>query len=270
MDNPVELWVHYKQYGDQQTRETLVLRYAPLVKYVVGQLAISIPPSLQREDLISYGILGLIEAISRFDPTIGVKFETYAVSRIRGQIIDSLRGMDILPRSVYRQSKEIENAKAYLCQILGRMPTSTEIAEHLQIPLAQYRKWLINTNFTIVSLDQPTTFTSGEQANLYDLLEDVDMPTPFQQIEDAELKVELAAAIQKLPKRAQLIISLYYQDELTMKEIGQVLGVSESRVSQLHAETMLTLRGFIKKRLEPNPTIFRQPEAGAPVYSTVS
>lgn len=270
MDNLADLWKRYKQDGDVQAREALILRYSPLVRYVVGRLAIGIPPSLQEEDLISYGVIGLIEALGRFDPDYGVKFETYAVARIRGQIIDSLRGMDMMPRSVYRQAKDIENAVACLSQILGRVPRGEEVAVHLGITLEQYRKWLINTNFAIVSLDQPTTFVNGEQANLYDLLEDVDMPTPPQQIEDTEMKVELASAIRALPKRAQLMISLYYRDGLTMKEVGQVLGVSESRVSQIHAETMLTLRGFINSRLEPTPAIYRQRESNASVYSAVS
>ena len=145
MDKLASLWNRYTQDNDRQAREELILHYASLVKYVVGRLAIWLPPSLQREDLIGYGVLGLIEAIERFDPTLGVKFETYAVARIRGQIIDSLRAIDLLPRSVYRHAREIENAIADLSQTLGRIPRDQEVADHLGISMEQYQNRLIDS-----------------------------------------------------------------------------------------------------------------------------
>jgi RNA polymerase sigma factor for flagellar operon FliA len=270
MDNSADLWKRYTENDDRQAREELIVHYAKLVKYVVGRLAIWLPPSLQYEDLIGYGVVGLIEAIDRFDPNHGVKFATYAVSRIRGQIIDSLRAMDLLPRSVYRHAREIENAIAFLSQHLGRVPTDAEVADHLSISLEQYQSWLVDSSISIVSLDQPVIFEDGKHSTLYSAVEDTDMPTPSQQMDDRELKEELVYAIRALPEREQLMISLYYNDGLTMKEIGQVLDVSESRVSQIHAKAMLSLRGLLKNRAEPNPATYNKRGTYAPVYATAS
>ncbi|GAB4464186.1 MAG: RNA polymerase sigma factor WhiG [Anaerolineae bacterium] len=270
MDDAVELWQQYTKTGDKKIREELILHYTRLVHYVVGRLAIGLPPSLQYEDLIGYGMLGLIEAVDRFNPEHGVKFATYAVNRIRGQIIDSLRAIDLLPRSVYRHNREIEQAIAQLSQSLGRLPTDLEIAAHLDISLNQYHHWLSDINFAIISLDQTVTFDNGEQSNLYSSLEDTQMLNPSQQLDDHELKAELVSAVQKLPEREQLMISLYYNDGLTMKEIGQVLDVSESRVSQIHARAMLTLRSFIKDRGEPNQATYSRRGSHASIFASVS
>lgn len=270
MDNAAELWERFTKQNDKQAREELILHYTRLVRYVVGRLVVGLPPSLQYEDLVGYGVLGLIEAIDRFNPEQGVKFATFAVSRIRGQIIDSLRAMDLLPRSVYRHTREIEAALAHLSQQLGRAPTGTETAEYLNISLAQYHRWLDDTNFSMISLDQTITFDSGEKSSLHGSLEDTQMPTPAQQLDDHELKSELIAAIGQLPQREQLMISMYYNDGLTMREIGQVLDVSESRVSQIHAQAMLTLRGLIKKRNEPNVTTYTKRGTHASIFATAS
>lgn len=268
MDNSAHLWQRYIENGDPDAREELIVNYAPLVKYVVGRLLIGIPPSLQREDLISFGTLGLIEAVDRFDPSYKVKFQTYAVTRIRGQIIDSLRALDLLPRSARHHNKQIERAIAHLSQTLGRTPTDKEIADHLDITLEQYQSWLIDANFAMISLDQTLSFDNGDETTLYDTLEDTNMSTPSQQVDDIDLKSELASAIHSLPEREQLMISLYYNDGLTMKEVGEVLGVSESRISQMHSRTMLSLKSFINNRREPNPTVYNRSGNRAPAYAT--
>jgi RNA polymerase sigma factor for flagellar operon FliA len=237
---------------------------------VVGRLAIALPPSLQREDLIGYGVLGLLEAIDRFDLSHGVKFETYAVTRIRGQIIDSLRMLNLLPRSAHRRTKEISMAIAHLSQLLGRIPDDMEIANYLNISLNQYHRWLLDANFAIFSLDQPVNFDDGEQSTLYDSLEDTKMPAPTQQVDDSEMRAELMAAIRALPKREQLMIALYYNDRLTMKEIGQALGVSESRVSQMHAKAMLKLRDLLECSIEPKSIIYNERKINGPVYAAAS
>ncbi len=245
MDDVNKLWQQYIEQKSTQAREALILRYAPLIKYVVGRLGLKVPASLEQNDLLSYGMIGLIEAIDRFDPSYEVKFETYAISRIKGQIIDSIRAMDILPRSVYRHAKEIETAFGELSQSLGRLPTDSEVAAHLGISVKEYHRWLGNASWIVVSLDQPIVFSDGEQASLYDSLEDDTVQTPSEAIDRQEAIERVATAITQLPKREQLLVSLYYNDGLTMKEIGEVLGVSESRVSQLHAKVMLAMRSFI-------------------------
>jgi len=245
MEDVNKLWQEYIQQKSSKAREALILRYAPLIKYVVGRLGLKVPASLEQNDLISYGMIGLIEAVDRFDPSYDVKFETYAISRIKGQIIDSIRAMDILPRSVYRHAKEIETAFSELSQSLGRLPTDTEVAAHLGISTKEYHRWLGNASWIVISLDQPIVFSDGEQANLYDSLEDETAIAPSDEIDRQEAIERVAEAIAKLPQREQLLVSLYYHDGLTMKEIGEVLGVSESRVSQLHAKVMLMLRSFI-------------------------
>lgn len=270
MKNVAALWQQYTQDGDRRAREKLILHYAPLVKYVVNRLMTNPPASIQKDDLMSYGILGLMEAIDRFDPNKGAQFKTYAMIRIRGQIIDSLREMGMFPRSVHRKARLIEETMAHLSQALGRTPTDLEIAAHLEIDMAQYHQWLLVANFAMISLDQATASEDGERVPLYDLLEDVSMPKPAQNLDERELKSELAMAIQALPEREQLLISLYYQDELTMKEIGQVLGVSESRVSQMHAQALLALRSWINRHTEPNVVSPKRKETSASIYSAAS
>lgn len=269
-DHVTKLWKRYAQDNGQQTREALILHYAGLVKYVVGRLAIALPPSLQQEDLIGYGVLGLLEAIDRFDLSRGVKFETYAVARIKGQIIDSLRTLNLLPRSAHRRTKEISTAMAHLSQLLGRIPDDIEIANYLNISLDQYRRWLLDVNFAIYSLDQPVTFDDGEQSTLYDSFEDTKIPPPTQQMDDSEMRAELTVAIRALPERQQLMIVLYYDDRLTMKEIGQALGISESRVSQIHAKAMLTLRDLLERSIEPKSIIYNEGKINSPVYAAAS
>ena len=255
MTNLDELWIRYTKQGDCQAREDLILHYTPLVKGIVKGLTMRLPNSLEVEDLVSYGLIGLIDAVDRFDLSHEVKFETYATRRIRGQIIDTLRMLDLLPRSTYRRSREIQETVTQLSQAMGRAPTDAEIAGQLEISLAEYRRRRLDADCVIISLDQPLTYRDGEELTLYDALEDEKMLTPAQEIDRQEMKVHLMAAVQALPERDQLLISLYYNDGLTMKEIGQVLGVSESRVSQMHSKIVLALHGFIQQCITPNPTI---------------
>jgi RNA polymerase sigma factor for flagellar operon FliA len=270
MDELAALWQKFKKENDRTTRETLILNYVNLVKYVVGRLAVGLPPSLQYQDLIGYGTLGLIEAIDRFDPDYGVKFETFAISRIRGYVIDSLRTLDLMPRSVYRQARQIEQAIAMLTQTLNRTPTDEEVADHLEISLEQYHKWLVNVNFVIISMDQVITFDNGTEVTMHDSLEDTTMPNPAQYTDDSESKEQLVSALQLLPHREQMMISLYYNDGLTMKEIGQVLNVSESRVSQIHAKAMLSLRGVLRANNAAPNQVYNRRGKNVPVYAVAS
>lgn len=267
MKDVTTLWTRYTQQKDPQARDELILNYAQLVKYVVGRLALRLPPSLQEDDLIGYGTLGLIEAIDRFDPGRGVKFETFAVSRIRGHILDSLRHLDLLSRSARRHAREIEAAISSLSLSLGRLPVDTEVAHHLGLDPTQYYERLLNANSAVISLDEPLMREGDEPLTLYDSLEDTTMPAPSTYLDDVEMKSELMLAIRSLPEREQIMISLYYNDGLTMKEIGQAMDISESRVSQMHAKIVLTLRSLLRNRAEPNQVFYDRRGISATIYS---
>lgn len=231
-----------------------MLAYAPLVKYVANRVAIGLPPSIDVDDLISYGFFGLSDAIERFDPEREVKFETYASRRIRGSIIDGMRAVDWVPRSVRQKAKEIEQTIAQLEREHGRPPEDHEIAAHLGIDLKEYHERLGEVrSVALVSLDE--VWSSGESdddgsLSLGQMIEDGSSVDPASAAADQELRRVLADAIDKLPERERLIISLYYYEELTLKEIGQVLSVSESRVSQLHTRAMLRLRAALSRHKE--------------------
>lgn len=269
MKDTAPLWLDFTKHNSRKAREELIVHYTQLVKYVVGRLALHLPPSVQEEDLIGYGVLGLIEAVDRFDPTRGIKFETFAVTRIRGYILDSMRHLDLLSRSARRQAREVEQAISLLSQLLGRLPEDVEVANHLGLTLDQYYDRLLNANSMIISLDEPLSVSGDEPYTLYDSLEDPHVPTPAHQLDEEEMKVELVGAIRALPEREQVMISLYYNDGLTMKEIGQAMGVSESRVSQMHAKVMLTLRSLIKDRAEPNQISYNRRGVDAPIHFAI-
>ncbi len=245
-----KLWARYVKTGDPETRQTLILQYAPLVKYVIGRLAISLPAILDYEDVLSYGTIGLIEAVERFDPEKGVKFETYAISRIRGSIIDALRSLDRLPRSVRQKAKDVDAAVNKLTGELGRDPTDQEVADTLGITLVRYLKDVVDASWVTVSLDTVGA-SDGDDSGPGEIpVADPDAEDFTLGIEQRETVGELADAIRELPEREQLVLSLYYKDELTMREISGILGVSESRVCQLHARSLTRLRTWISARRE--------------------
>ena len=249
-----ELWQRYKQAGDQDARERLILAYAPLVKYVAGRMVSGLPAHIEEADLISYGLLGLISALERFDLGREIKFETYAVSRIKGSIIDELRSLDWVPRSVRSKAREIEKVCAILENRLQRAPTDQEIADELHITVAEFQQALTQiSNTTIVALDELWSISGsdGDQASLIDTLEDPKAKDPSRALDLSEMKARLAAAIDALPKREKIVIALYYYENLTLREIGEVLGVTESRVSQLHTKAILRLKGRLRDEVEP-------------------
>ncbi|HEY1688909.1 MAG TPA: RNA polymerase sigma factor WhiG [Solirubrobacteraceae bacterium] len=240
-----ELWRRYKADGDARARERLVVAYSPLVKYVAGRTAAGLPPHVEEADLISYGLVGLVAAIERFDPERKIKFETYAIARIKGAIIDELRSMDWVPRSVRARTREIERAHAKLEHRLHRAPTDAEIAEELKIEVEELQESLIAiSNSSIVALDElwSVSDSSGDQVSLMDTIEDPGAPDPAKALDVGDLKDRIADSIARLPEREKLVIALYYYENLTLREIGEVLGVTESRVSQLHTKAVLRLR----------------------------
>jgi len=238
------LWLEYQRTRDKAVRDRLILTYAPLVKYVAGRLGSGLPAHIDEGDLISYGLLGLIGAIDRFDPSLDIKFETYAMARIRGSIIDELRSLDWVPRSVRTRAREIERAIRELEARLERAPTDTEIATKIGITEGELEDSLTNiSRSSIAALDELWSVSGeGDQISLLDTLEDPSGEKPADALDETETREILADAIARLPEREKLVVTLYYYEELTLREIGEVLSVTESRVSQLHTKAMLRLK----------------------------
>jgi RNA polymerase sigma factor FliA len=244
-----ELWRRCKEEGDERSRERLVVAYSPLVKYVAGRMASGLPAHVEEADLISYGLLGLIGAIERYDLEREIKFETFAVSRIKGAIIDELRSLDWVPRSVRARAREIEKVHAKLENDLRRTPTEEEMAQRLEMDLDQFRDALLEiANSSVLALDDLWTVADpgGGQISLLDTIRDPSAVDPQEEIDANELKDRLAGAIEGLPDRERLVIALYYYENLTLREIGEVLGVTESRVSQLHTKAVIGLRSNLQ------------------------
>ncbi len=248
-----ELWRQYKSSGDEGARERLVVRYAPLVKYVAHRLRCGLPTNVEEADLVSYGLSGLISAIERFDPSRGIKFETYAITRIRGEIIDELRKLDWVPRSARARARDIELANAKLEVRLKRAATDEEVAAELQITVEEFHDSLIQiSHFSIVALDELWNLSDSgsDHPSLLDTLPDRGASDPQTLIDRGQMRAQIAEAIAVLPEREKLVIALCYYENLTLREIGEVLGVTESRVSQLHTKSVLRLRSKFSPELE--------------------
>lgn len=239
-------WNHYKETGDAKIRERLVLAYLHLVKYVAGRMAIGLPSTVDYDDLVSYGIFGLMDAVEKYDSERGVKFASYASTRIRGAILDGLRATDWVPRSVRHKARRLAQTMAELEGKLGRPATDEEVQRAMGIDSEEYSKLLQDVAATtLLSLDEPWSEggSDGEKLSLADMVPDETYDDPASRVtRDAVLEV-LAEAIVALPERERLVITLYYYEELTLKEIGKILDVSESRVSQLHTKALSRLRG---------------------------
>jgi RNA polymerase sigma factor for flagellar operon FliA len=239
------LWKEYKRTGERALRDRLILTYAPLVKYVAGRLGSGLPAHVEEGDLVAYGLLGLMGAIDRFDPSRDIKFETYAIARIKGSIIDELRSMDWVPRSVRARARDIERAIAELEARLTRAPTDEEIADKLGITEEEFQDSLLEiSRSSIAALDElwASPGSSGDAVALIDTIEDPQAAEPQSAMDQTELREALGEAISRLPEREKLVVTLYYYEELTLREIGEVLGVTESRVSQLHTKAILRLK----------------------------
>ena len=248
-----DLWRRYKDERDEKARERLVLAYAPLVKYVAGRMSSGLPSHVEEADLISYGLLGLISAIERFEPEREIKFETFAITRIKGSIIDELRSLDWVPRSVRTKAREIERANAKLEHELHRAPTDQEMAERARESTSRSsrsrscgsptRRWWRSTSCGRSRTPRATRSRCSTRSRIPQALD------PAMEMDTTEMKDRLADAIARLPEREKLVVALYYYENLTLREIGEVLGVTESRVSQLHTKAVLRL----KSRLQGDP-----------------
>lgn len=228
-------WQAWHDSGEPMAREWLVVHYASLVKFVAGRLAAGLPRSVDTGDLVSAGVFGLMNAIEKFDPAHGAKFETYAIPRIRGAILDSLRALDWVPRSVRSRSRSVQDAIATLEHELGRTPTDDEIASALKITTAELEQWLADIAAGSVGPLDHVAMDSAPSENTTEL-------QPGHALEQQELRDAMRSEITRLPEREQAVLILYYEDGLTLSEIGEALGVTESRVSQIHTKAVLQLR----------------------------
>jgi RNA polymerase sigma factor FliA len=240
-------WRDFKELGDRGAREHLILHFAPLVKFVAGRVGGRLPANVESADLVSYGLFGLIDAIEKFDLDRGIKFESYAMTRIRGAIIDELRALDWIPRSVRSKARDIERAYATLEARLHRSPTESEIAEELEISVEELQAIFTKlSTVNMIALDELLQ-GDGDRVSFGETLADAAAEDPVMAAEAAEARSLLARAIEALPQREQMVIQLYYFDGMTLSQIGAILKVTESRISQLHSKAVLHLRSLLSE-----------------------
>lgn len=240
-----DLWRAYRKTRDDGIRNRLIKQYLPLVKYVAGKLAVGMPQNVEFDDLVSYGVIGLFDAIDKFDPGKHVKFKTYAVTRVRGAIFDQLRQLDWVPRSVRQKTRELEETVRRLEAQLGRSASDEEIARELGISLREFEKLIMKiSGTTVLSLND--VWYAGEDSDRMSIGDSIESPqsrNPDSIVEKQEIKRVIIEAINELPEKEKKVLVLYYYENLTLKEIGAVLGVTESRISQLHTKAIMRLRG---------------------------
>jgi RNA polymerase sigma factor for flagellar operon FliA len=237
-----ELMNRYISSRDPALREEIILRFVPLVHYVLGRIGMSQQIGPDYEDLVSQGLLGLIESIDRYDPAFGAQFSTYATLRIRGKILDYLRSLDWLSRTARRRARSVQNAMNHFWETNQRAPTDEELALKVEMDVDQVQQALTDSSRIMLSLDSMIEMDGDTDNSLYDILADDHQENPSDLMDEQDLKTRLVQALKELPEREQLMLSLYYFENLTLKEIGEVLGISESRVCQLHARAMLILK----------------------------
>ncbi|MEZ5238599.1 MAG: RNA polymerase sigma factor WhiG [Microthrixaceae bacterium] len=251
-----ELWADYKEHRGERAREALIVHFSPLVKYVAGRVAVGLPPNVEQADLVSYGMFGLIDAIDKFEPERGYKFETYAISRIKGAILDELRSIDWVPRSVRSKLRQIEKAIAALEAEHHRPATDAELASELGWSDDQLQTALNQiSQVGLAALDEILSVPGekGESVTLGDTIADTSVHGPMGAFEVAETRQLLGQAINALQEREKLVLTLYYYESMTLSEVGQVLGVTESRVCQIHTKAILHLRSKLQaaERIPP-------------------
>jgi RNA polymerase sigma factor FliA len=239
------LWRRYSEEADIEVRGRLITAYVPLVRQIAAQLGAGLPGHVDESELVSYGLVGLNNAIERFEPERGIRFESFAATRVRGAILDGLRALDWVPRSVRSRARTIERARARLQHDLGRRPTTSELAARLGIDEPQLREHLLEiAGGSMHTLDEPwaAADASGDEVSLLEVIPDPGAPDPQAVLDTSDVKVRLADAIAELPEREKLVVALYYYEGLNLKEIGDVIGVTESRVSQVHTAALARLK----------------------------
>ena len=242
----VALWEKYlNDKTDKASRDALIVQYIYLIRYVVGRVKVTLPTTISVEDIAGYGVEGLINAIERYSPQKNTRFETYALIRIRGAILDRIRAQDFLPRSVRQKIKVLKEAQEYLKQQLGRMPTTQEVANHVDMDAEKVHQ-LLSEDVTITSLYEKKG-SAEDSVEIIDTIQDTNKLNPQEEAEEKNVKQELERALQRLPERERMIMVLYYQENMTLKEIGETISMSESRVCQLHAQGIMKLKNILSE-----------------------
>ncbi len=249
MSEDRELWINYKKSGSLDIREKIIIKYIPLVKHVVSKFVNNLPKNIEYEDLVEYGIIGLLDAVAKFDITKDVDFKTYALLRIRGAIYDELRGLDMLPRTLRKVSKNIEAAYIEIEREKGRPATDEEVCRYLNISIKELDEYFSKINVAnIYSLEESIGESEDGSSTLGSIIEDKKSENPHEKLEKKEIKEALMEGIKELSEKERIVINLYYYEELTLKEIGKVMDISESRVSQIHSKTVLKLRAKLSAK----------------------
>lgn len=245
------LWDKYITFRDLEARQKLILHHLPLVKHLAGRIAVKLPTFILKEDLESYGVIGLMEALDKYDPAMGHSFDSYAYHRIRGAMLDEVRRQNWLPRTIWQKLQLLKSTKERWEREKGELISHEILAKEMGLPLDEVHQLMVNANkMYLQSLDEEVYGYDGSLINRIELLEDSNSLDPLSIIEEQDMKRLLAEAVETLAEREKLILSLYYSEELTLKEIGQVLEVSESRVCQLHAQVMKKLRKNLENCLK--------------------
>lgn len=241
-----DLWSRYfEDHDNKQLRDELILQYIYLTRYVVGRVKVALPPSFSYEDISSYGVEGLIDAVEKYTTKMGARFETYALVRIRGNIIDKVRSQDFLPRSIRRKIRDVKEAQDELKRQFGRSATNSEIANYLGIEKERVEQILADDT-TVTSIYEKKNVSDGD-IEIIDTIEDSKNLAPHERLEEKDVKKELEDALKRLPERERTIMVLYYHENMTLKEIGEAINVSESRVSQLHAQAIMKLKNLLSE-----------------------
>lgn len=239
-----KLWLSYlKDKSNKKLRDEIIVQYIYLTKYVIGRIKLNLPPNFSIDDITSFGVEGLIDAVEKFSPEKGAHFETYAIMRIRGTIIDKIRSQDWMPRSTRKRIKDIKQAAEALKQKLGRNATNEEIADYLGIEKEKVVSILAED--TSVGSLYDKKYIGDEGVEIIDTIEDTNSVNPLEKLEEKDVKNELQAALKKLPERERMVMVLYYHENMTLKEIGESIEVSESRVCQIHAQAIMKLRNIL-------------------------
>jgi RNA polymerase sigma factor for flagellar operon FliA len=243
-----ELWKHYHRQADAHIENALVEKYLPLVASVMGRLAMTLPDHVDQDDLYSVGLIGLLQALRHYDPTCGTSFETYARVRVRGSMLDELRRMDWVPRTIHEKARKLKAAMAQLEQKLGRAPTEAQMAEALNLSVTEYDELLNEVRpAAFVCLDSVTSSEDGDAGALYEVIEDTTEEGPREQASQRELKKVIFERLKELPEMQRKVLALYYVEDMHLREIAETFGLTESRICQIHSQAILSIRAYMQR-----------------------